>query len=81
MSRGSTLSFGAATRRHFAKILTYILPGFVIQPFTSKRQAPHDLISGSVVLSRHGEAMHPVRTSTQAGAIEQAATIGEAVGQ
>jgi uncharacterized RDD family membrane protein YckC len=69
---GRTLSFGTATKRHFAKILTYVLPGFLIQPFTSKRQAPHDLLSNSVVLSRHPT---PPRANVQG------ATVNEAVGQ
>ena len=51
---GNRLSFGRATARHFAKVLSWITLGigFPFQIFTAKRQAAHDLISGSLVLVR-----------------------------
>jgi|GEM_PF-2256400 len=51
---GNRLRFGRATARHFAKVLSWITLGigFLFQIFTAKRQAAHDLISGSLVLVR-----------------------------
>jgi uncharacterized RDD family membrane protein YckC/energy-coupling factor transporter ATP-binding protein EcfA2 len=51
---GSRLTFGRASARHFAKVLSYVTLGigFFIQPFTRKRQTLHDLIARSVVLVR-----------------------------
>jgi uncharacterized RDD family membrane protein YckC len=51
---GNRLSFGRATARHFATVLSWITLGigFLFQIFTAKRQAAHDLISGSLVLVR-----------------------------
>jgi hypothetical protein len=51
------LSFGRATTRHFAKVISglALALGFLIQPFTAKRQALHDLIADSVVLVKPGK--------------------------
>lgn len=45
---GSRVSFARASLRHFAKIFTLltIFIGFFIIPFTSRRQALHDIIAG-----------------------------------
>jgi uncharacterized RDD family membrane protein YckC len=49
---GEPLTFGRATARYFATWLSYYsgFIGFVIQPFNSRRQALHDMVSGTVVL-------------------------------
>jgi uncharacterized RDD family membrane protein YckC len=48
---GDRISFGRATGRHFAHYLsTIFLIGFLIQPFTARRQALHDLIAGTLVV-------------------------------
>jgi len=50
--KGGTLTRKRAAARHFAKLLSYVLVllGFLLQPFTQKLQALHDLAVGSVVL-------------------------------
>lgn len=49
---GARVSFAQATGRHFGKIVSAIilLIGFLIQPFTEKRQALHDIMSGCLVI-------------------------------
>jgi eukaryotic-like serine/threonine-protein kinase len=49
---GDRISFGRATGRHFAEFLSFILfgAGYLIQPFTEKRQALHDIIAGTLVV-------------------------------
>ncbi len=51
---GTSLSFLRALARHFLKMLSWLVCGigYLIQPFTTKRQTLHDLISGAVVV-RH----------------------------
>lgn len=51
---GNRISFGRATGRHFAKILSAIilLIGFIMAGFTDKKQALHDMIAGCVVVRR-----------------------------
>jgi len=51
---GERLSFGRATGRFFATFLSYylLLIGYVIQPFTEKRQALHDILAGTLVVKR-----------------------------
>jgi len=47
------VSFGRASGRHFAKILTNMIPafiGYLMAAFTGKKQALHDLIAGCLVL-------------------------------
>ncbi len=50
--RGNRISFGRATGRYFASYISFIvfLLGFLIQPFTAKRQALHDMIAGTLVV-------------------------------
>jgi uncharacterized RDD family membrane protein YckC len=48
------ISFGRATGRHFGKYIsgfTFAI-GYLIQPFTERRQALHDLLAGTLVLRR-----------------------------
>ena len=50
--RGNRISFGRATGRYFARFVSGILLGlgYLIQPFTAKRQALHDMIAGTLVV-------------------------------
>ena len=49
---GKPISFFNATGRHFAKYLSILilLIGYIMAAFTSKRQALHDMVAGSLVL-------------------------------
>ncbi len=48
------IAFGQASGRHFAKYLSTfaLLGGFVIAPFTRRKQALHDMVAGTLVLRR-----------------------------
>jgi uncharacterized RDD family membrane protein YckC len=49
---GRRITFGCATGRYFAKLLSTItlLIGFIMAAFTSKKQALHDIIAGTLVV-------------------------------
>ena len=50
---GQHLTFGHATGRFFAKIITGLIPlgiGYFMAGFTEKKQALHDMIAGTLVL-------------------------------
>jgi len=50
---GQPISFGRASGRFFAKIITGMIPfgiGYIIAGFTEKRQALHDMIASCLVL-------------------------------
>ena len=49
---GERISFGRATGRYFAKTLSQLtlLIGFLVQPFTKKKQALYDLMAGTLVV-------------------------------
>ena len=50
---GKRISFGHATGRFFAKIVSGMVPlaiGYIMAAFTAKKQALHDLIAGTLVL-------------------------------
>jgi uncharacterized RDD family membrane protein YckC len=51
---GGRISFGRATGRFFGRYLSSmtLLIGYLIQPFTERRQALHDLVAGTLVLRR-----------------------------
>lgn len=52
---GQQLTFLNATGRHFAKIVTGLIPfflGYIMAAFTERRQALHDMIAGTLVLRR-----------------------------
>jgi uncharacterized RDD family membrane protein YckC len=51
---GSRLTFGRATGRYFAKIVSSLtlMIGYLMQPFTEKRQALHDLLAGTLVIKK-----------------------------
>jgi len=50
---GRRVSFGRATGRHFAKIVTNMVPvfiGYIMAGFTQNKQALHDMIAGCLIL-------------------------------
>jgi len=56
---GQRVSFGRATGRHFAKIITNLASfgmglGYLMAGFTAKKQALHDMLAGCLVLRRNG---------------------------
>lgn len=53
--QGQRVSFGRATGRFFAKIITGLIPffiGYIMAGFTEKRQALHDMIASCLVLKK-----------------------------
>jgi uncharacterized RDD family membrane protein YckC len=53
--QGNRISFGGATARYFAKIVTGLIPfglGFIMAGFNERRQALHDMIASTLVLRR-----------------------------
>jgi uncharacterized RDD family membrane protein YckC len=55
---GQRVSFGRATGRHFAKIITNLASfgiglGYLMAGFTEKKQALHDMLAGCLVLRRN----------------------------
>lgn len=52
--QGRRISFLRATGRHFGKIVSemLLLIGYLIQPFTPKRQTLHDIMAGCLVLRK-----------------------------
>jgi uncharacterized RDD family membrane protein YckC len=53
---GRRIGFGRASGRFFAKIVSSLtlFIGYLIQVFTERRQALHDLIAGTVIVRREG---------------------------
>lgn len=52
---GRPITFLHATGRHFAKLITGLIPlgiGYIMVAFTEKRQALHDMIASTLVLRR-----------------------------
>lgn len=52
-AEGRRLSFGHATGRYFAKIISGMIPfgiGYIMAGFTAKKQALHDMIAGTLVM-------------------------------
>jgi len=52
---GQRITFMRATGRHFAKLVTSLIPlciGYIMAGFTEKRQALHDMIASCLVLRR-----------------------------
>ena len=52
---GQRLTFGHATGRFFAKIVSGLIPlaiGYIMAGFTEKKQALHDMIAGTLVLRK-----------------------------
>jgi uncharacterized RDD family membrane protein YckC len=52
---GNRISFGRATGRHFAKIVTSLIPlaiGWMLAGWTAKKQALHDMMASCLVVCR-----------------------------
>jgi uncharacterized RDD family membrane protein YckC len=52
---GQPISFGRASGRFFARIITRLIPlgiGYIMAGFTEKKQAIHDMIAGCLVLRK-----------------------------
>jgi uncharacterized RDD family membrane protein YckC len=51
---GRRISFGRATGRYFAKIISSLILfiGYMMAGFTEKKQALHDMIAGTLVLRK-----------------------------
>ncbi len=52
---GQPISFGRASGRFFARIITHMIPlaiGYIIAGFTEKKQAIHDMIASCLVLRK-----------------------------
>jgi len=52
---GNPISFGRASGRFFAKMITGLIPlgiGYIMAGFTERRQALHDMIASCLVLKR-----------------------------
>jgi len=52
---GQPITFGRASGRYFAKIITGLIPlmiGYILAGFTEKKQAIHDMISSCLVLRK-----------------------------
>jgi uncharacterized RDD family membrane protein YckC len=51
---GNRISFGRATGRYFAKIIStlILLIGFIMVAFTRKKQGLHDMIAGTLVVMK-----------------------------
>jgi uncharacterized RDD family membrane protein YckC len=52
--QGNRISFGRATGRYFAKIISSltILVGYIMAGFTQRKQALHDIIAGCLVINK-----------------------------
>ncbi len=52
---GRRITFGRASGRHFAKIISGLIPfaiGYIVAGFTAKKQAIHDMIASCLVVRR-----------------------------
>jgi len=53
---GQRISFGRASGRHFAKIISNLIPfeiGYIMAGFTDKKQALHDMIASCLVMKNN----------------------------
>jgi uncharacterized RDD family membrane protein YckC len=66
---GRRISFGRATGRYFAKILSTmtLMIGYIMAAFTSKKQALHDFVAGTMVLSKQSTVSAQVAQNAYAG--------------
>jgi len=87
--RGERIGFGRATGRYFATILSSLtlLVGFVMAGFTRQRQALHDMVAGTLVVSRNTRpadvatgALRPPQVSGGVIAIATLASLVPAIG-
>jgi uncharacterized RDD family membrane protein YckC len=82
--QGQKPSFGRATGRYFAQILTRLIPfaiGYLMVIFTAQKQALHDMLAGTVVLKGKPGLPTPAGTGSTAssGAILGVVVAGVAV--
>jgi uncharacterized RDD family membrane protein YckC len=70
---GQRISFGRATGRYFGKILSAMLfyVGFLMAAFTDKKQALHDMLSGTLVVLRPEGPLAAVNPGPGPGVWEQ----------
>ena len=56
--QGGRISFGRATGRHFAKIVSgaILMIGYLMAGFTARKQALHDMMAGCLVVNRDASA-------------------------
>ena len=56
--QGGRISFGRATGRHFAKIVSgaILMIGYLMAGFTARKQALHDMMAGGLVVNRDASA-------------------------
>ena len=61
-ANGQRIGFGRATGRYFAKIVSYMIfyIGYVIQPFTHRKRALHDIIAGTYVVKASYQPGEPL---------------------
>ncbi len=66
---GRRLSFGRATGRYFAKILSSLtlMIGYIMAGFTQKKQALHDFVAGTLVLSKQSTVPAQVAQNAYSG--------------
>jgi uncharacterized RDD family membrane protein YckC len=66
---GHRISFGRATGRYFAKILSTmtLMIGYIMAAFTSKKQALHDFVAGTMVLSKQSTVSAQVAANAYSG--------------
>jgi uncharacterized RDD family membrane protein YckC len=66
---GRRINFGRATGRYFAKILSTLIfmIGYLMAAFTSKKQALHDFVAGTLVLSKQSTVPAQVAQNAFAG--------------
>jgi uncharacterized RDD family membrane protein YckC len=62
---GNQISFGRATGRYFAKVISGIIlcVGYMMAGWTRRKQGLHDMIAGTLVLRRIHETEHIVMPS------------------
>jgi uncharacterized RDD family membrane protein YckC len=55
-TRGNRISFGRASGRHFAKIISGLILaiGYIMAAFTERKQALHDMMADTLVLKKNG---------------------------
>ncbi|HEY6003864.1 MAG TPA: RDD family protein [Anaeromyxobacter sp.] len=75
---GRPIGFGRATGRYFAKLLSAfpILIGFLLAGFTSRKQALHDMVAGTLVVRRREGGVAVVIVAVAAVGIVGIAVVG-----
>ena len=66
--QGRRLGFGRATARYFAKYLSLLIcyVGFLMVAFTERRQGPHDILAGTLVVRNQPGYATPQASNTAA---------------